>query len=290
MSRPLVTFTTDFGLDDWFVGVMHAVVHERCPECRIVDLTHQVPPGDIERAAFVLEAAIPDIHGPAVHVVVVDPGVGTGRRAIVVRARGSLFVAPDNGVLEWALAGPQAETREITAHRLFREPVSRTFHGRDVFAPIAARLATGGAEAFTAVGRGLGVPARLEPVHAGAVDRSHADLVAEIARGSRLATRVAHVDRFGNVILHLRGNALLAWLGDAAARDLVMRAHGAGGAKVTVVRGLAETYAGARPAGQPFALIGSSGLLEIALAGGHAALTLGLAPGDAVDLTLEPRG
>ncbi len=289
MSPSPIVLLTDFGVADWYVAEMKGVLATLAPSSPLHDLSHDVPPGDVAHGAFLLARAHGTWPAGTVFLAVVDPGVGTERHPLAVQAAGRYYVGPDNGLLEAALDQEGAEARVIEDAALLAA-ASRTFHGRDVFAPIAARLATGGAEAFAAVGRVLGVPARLEPVHAGAVDRSHADLVAEIARGSRLATRVAHVDRFGNVILHLRGNALLAWLGNAAARDLVVRAHGAGGAKVTVVRGLAETYAGARPAGQPFALIGSSGLLEIALAGGHAALTLGLAPGDAVNLTLEPRG
>jgi hypothetical protein len=260
MSRSLVTFTSDFGLNDWFVGVMHAVVHERCPECRIVDLTHQVPPGDIERAAFVLEAAIPDVHGPAVHVVVVDPGVGTQRRAIVVRARGTMFVAPDNGVLEWALADPDAETREITAHQLFREPVSRTFHGRDVFAPVAAALADG--FPFEEVGPVVQDPVRIPDAR-------------PVVIGGELHGHVTHVDRFGNVLT----NVTVAEL-DGAFSKLPRSAIEvvAGG---RVIRGLADSY-GDAPVGSLVAVIGSSGRLEVAQSGGDASQRLGVSVRDEI--------
>src|SRR5262249_38652563 len=126
MSEPVLTFLSDFGLDDWFVGVVHGVIHAICPHARVVDLTHTIPPGDIGRAAFVLEAAAPDFPAGTVHVAVVDPGVGTERRALAVRARGQYFVGPDNGVLEWALMDAGAETRALTEERWFRHPVSRT--------------------------------------------------------------------------------------------------------------------------------------------------------------------
>jgi len=101
MPRPLITFTSDFGLDDWFVGVVHGVIEQVCPDARVVDLTHTVPPGQIARAAFIVGAAAPDFPPGTVHLAVVDPGVGTTRRALAVRAHRQLFVGPDNGVLDW---------------------------------------------------------------------------------------------------------------------------------------------------------------------------------------------
>src|SRR2546425_6959865 len=143
MPKPIITFISDFGLEDWFVGVVHGVLHEICPDARVVDLNHAGEPGDIERAAFVLEASAPDFPPGTVHLAVVDPGVGTSRRALAVHAHGQLFVGPDNGLLEWGLADREARIRSLTEDRYFREPVSRTFHGRDVFAPVAAHLACG---------------------------------------------------------------------------------------------------------------------------------------------------
>ncbi|MFI5371611.1 MAG: S-adenosyl-l-methionine hydroxide adenosyltransferase family protein [Candidatus Eisenbacteria bacterium] len=260
MSRPLVTFISDFGLDDWFVGVVHAVIHERCPEAAIVDLTHQVPPGAVERAAFVLEAAMPDVHGPAVHLVVVDPGVGTTRRAIAVRARGALFVAPDNGVLEWALADPRAEVREITARKLFREPVSRTFHGRDVFAPVAAALA--GGFGFAEIGPVVKDPVRIP------------DARPRVEEGE-LHGHVVHVDRFGNVLT----NVTLADLEAAFVRVPRSAIEVVAGGRV--IRGLAGSY-GDAPVGSLVAVVGSSGRLEIAQSRGDASQRLGLSVRDEI--------
>jgi S-adenosylmethionine hydrolase len=261
MSRRLVTLTTDFGHDDWFVGVMHAVILERCPACRIVDLTHQVPPGDIERAAFVLEAAVPDISCPAVHLVVVDPGVGTDRRAIVARARGgALFVAPDNGVLEWALSDPEAETREITARELFREPVSRTFHGRDVFAPVAAALADG--YAFESIGPPVREPVRIPHARP------------RFAAGE-LHGHVTHVDRFGNVLTNVTLADLDAGFGPIPQGAFEVLAGG------RVIRGLSGSY-GDAPVGTLIAVIGSSGRLELAQSRGDASQRLGLSVHDEI--------
>jgi len=107
----------------------------------VVDLTHDIPHGRVARAAFVLEASAPDFPPGTVHLAVVDPGVGTRRRPLAVRAHGQMFVGPDNGLLEWGLADPAAEIHAVSEQRYFREPVSRTFHARDVFAPVAAHLA-----------------------------------------------------------------------------------------------------------------------------------------------------
>src|SRR5262249_20225323 len=147
----------------------------------------------------------------SVFLCVIDPGVGTVRKPIAVHAAGRFYVGPDNGLLGATLDEPGAATRVIEDAGLLAA-APRPLHGRDVFAPVATRLAVGGATAWEAVGAAYEFPVRLPPMHAGAVDRSHADLITEIARGSRLATRVAHVDRFGNVILHLRAHAFEAWL------------------------------------------------------------------------------
>ena len=265
MNRPLVTFTSDFGQDDWFVGVVRGVIHERCPEARVVDLTHRIPPGDIERAAFVVEAATPDFAEGTVHLVVVDPGVGSGRRALAARARGHLFVGPDNGVLEWALASPDAEVRELADAKLFRHPVSRTFHGRDVFAPVAARLA--GGLRLDAVGPRVSDPVRLA-----------AQAPAE--RSGELCGRVMFVDRFGNVLTNLTEHDLAARFPGVPPERLEVEAVG------HVMQGLARAYADA-PVGSIVAILDSSGRLEIAQVRGDASRRLGLAVRDDVRVRLR---
>ena len=260
MAHPVITFTSDFGHEDWFVGVVHGVIHDICPAARIVDLTHQIPPAAIERAAFVIEAAAPDFPGGTVHLAVVDPGVGTARRALAARARGQLFVAPDNGLLEWALADPGAEVRSLTEPRYFRQPVSRTFHGRDVFAPVAAHLARG-------------VPlAKLGP------------LVADPVRLARPAPRpvdgeleghVMFVDRFGNALTDLAAGAIAGAFPGVTEDRLVVLVCG------RRLLGIAHSY-GDAPIGTLVAVIGSSGRLEIAQVGGHAAERFGLGEGDPV--------
>ncbi|HEY2955052.1 MAG TPA: SAM-dependent chlorinase/fluorinase [Candidatus Eisenbacteria bacterium] len=258
--RPLVTFTSDFGHEDWFVGVVHGVVHEICPQARVIDLTHQIPPGHVERAAFVLEAACPDFPAGTVHLAVVDPGVGTARLALAVRARGQLFVGPDNGLLEWALSDPEAEVRTLTEARWFRHPVSRTFHGRDVFAPVAAHLACG--RPLESFGPRLDRPVR--------APRPEVE-----GRDGELAGCVVFVDRFGNALTNLTAATLSAAFAGVPEEALVVRIGSRS------IRGLARSY-GDASIGALVAIIGSSGRLEIAQVGGDAATRFGFGEGDPV--------
>ena len=265
MPAPIITFTSDFGCADWFVGVVHGVIHALCPDARVVDLTHDIPLGHVARAAFVLEAAARDFPVGAVHLAVVDPGVGTARRPLAVRARGQRFVGPDNGVLEWALADPAATAHAVTERRYLRQPVSRTFHARDVFAPVAARLARG--EPIAAFGPGITDPERL----AWAPPRRLEGV---------LTGRVMFVDHFGNALTNLTEQALSEAFPHVAASRLRVRV-----AK-RVLQGLAHTYGDAR-VGTLLAILGSSGRLEIAQAGGDAAARLGLGEGDAVSVSVD---
>jgi len=263
VTHPLITFTSDFGHDDWFVGVVHGVIHDVCPACRVVDLTHTLPPGAIAHGAFTLEAAAPDFPDGTVHLAVVDPGVGTARRALGVRARRQWFVGPDNGLLEWALADPQAEVRSLTEERLFRHPVSRTFHGRDVFAPVAAHLASG--VAFDQFGPVVRDPVRLESPEARLV-------------GGTLHGRIMHIDRFGNALTNVDAGALARAFPGLSEGDLAIDAGGRRFAGVT------RSY-GDAPVGTVVVVLGSSGRLEIAQVGGAAAERLGLGVGDQLLVT-----
>jgi S-adenosyl-L-methionine hydrolase (adenosine-forming) len=194
-TQPLITFLSDYGLDDEFVGVCHGVIARRCPSARVIDIAHGIPPQDVRAGALVLASALP--HFPAgVHLAVVDPHVGAGaehaRRALALRTRAEerLLVGPDNGLLLLAAErfGGVAEAREISRSRERAATVSRTFHGRDIFAPVAAALAAGvrlgevGSEVVVAELCRLELP------------------VAELADGT-LRAHVLMSDRFGNLIL-----------------------------------------------------------------------------------------
>ena len=259
---PIVTITSDFGLTDWFVGVVHGAIHEQCAEARIVDLTHAISAGAIDAASFVLEAAAPDFPAGTVHLAVVDPGVGTERLALGVAARGQFFVGPDNGLLEWALSDPLAKVHALTEGRYFRHPVSRTFHGRDVFAPVAGHLAAGAPiESF---GPPVATPVRRPHPEPRLID-------------GRLLGRVVYIDRFGNGLTDLS----LEWLGLAF--------DGADTRELSVdvidrsIMGIRASYGDAR-IGTLVAIMGSSGRLEIAEVGGSAAHRFGIGVGDAVSV------
>lgn len=262
MSAPIVTFLSDFGQADWFVGVVHGVVASICPMARMVDLTHLVAPGDVGRGAFILEAAAPDFPPGTIHVAVVDPGVGTERRALGVQARGQIFVGPDNGVLEWALADPAAEVRAVTNAQLFREPVSRTFHGRDVFAPVAAHLACG--TAFATIG-----PVARDPVRLARPAAVHAN--------GALRGCVVFIDHFGNALTDLTAAAIAEAFPGTAEDHLDVRVLD------RRVRGITRSY-GDAPIGTLVAILGSSGRLELAEVGGAASNRWGIGPGDHVEV------
>ncbi len=264
MARPLITFTSDFGLDDWFVGVVHGVIEQVCPDARVVDLTHTIPPGQIERAAFIVGAAAPDFPPGTVHLAVVDPGVGTERRALAVRAHRQLFVGPDNGVLDWAFADREAEAHALTDARYFRAPVSRTFHGRDVFAPVAAHLARG--VPLASVGPRVRDPMRLTA------------LVSHREDGA-LAGRITFIDRFGNALTNLRAEEIALAFPRVPEADLEVRVAG------RRLRGIRQAY-GDNTVGTLVAIMSSSGVLEVAQVGGDVADRLGIGVGDPVSVVI----
>lgn len=251
---PIITLTTDFGTRDWFVGSMKGVILGIHPQTQIVDITHEVPAGDVRAGAFVLAACYRCFPRLTVHVAVVDPGVGSERAAIAVRTAEYFFVGPDNGVLSFALAQEKVlEIRRIENAALLRPPVSHTFHGRDVFAPVAARLTQG--VLLESLGAKLDGYTRL--------DFAEPKVVGGVLRGE-----IIYIDRFGNGITNLRA------LAPSAGRVRV-----AGKLECPVGRIYQDVASG-----QPVALVGSTGFLEIAINGGHAAQSLGLKIGDVVEV------
>src|SRR5437764_11039180 len=190
MSAPIVTFLSDYGLDDDFVGICHGVIATICPQARVIDITHGVARHDVRVGALILRGTLP--YMPAgIHLAVVDPDVGAERRAVALRlADDRLLVGPDNGLLSLAAAaaGGIVEAVDIASSPFRLEPVSATFHGRDIFAPVAARLAAGIALAD------VGVP--LDPDLLGGLSLPAAEV-----RDGTLGAHVVHVDRFGNVQL-----------------------------------------------------------------------------------------
>lgn len=259
----LITLTTDFGLIDEYVGIMKGVILSHCPAARIVDLTHQVPPQDLRRAAYSIEAARPYFPSGTLHVLVVDPGVGTERRLVLVAAAGQLFLAPDNGVLTLVVRAGFEAAYQVECRELFLEPLSATFHGRDILAPVAAALARGMAP--EAVGRRLPrEELAMLPLPSPMIDPN----------GPAVTGEVVSIDHFGNLLTNI-------------SRETFLRAGGPSPAAIslrvreTVIAGPAPAYGSAAP-GELVALFGSRGLLEIAVNQGNAAQRLAVAPGEPV--------
>ena len=251
----LLTLTTDFGAGP-YVAQVKGVILSLFPDLVIVDVSHEVAPGDVHEAAYFLETIVPAFPEATVHLVVVAPGVGTDRRILAARFAGRIVLGPDNGVLSTGLPGAD-EIRVVTNERLFLPEVSATFHGRDVFAPVAAHLAAG---------------AELEVVGPVLTDAPVllSDLIADGDSG-----RVLSIDRFGNVITSFPAEALAARPGAALL----------GGSAAVAAR--AETF-GAAPPETPFLYSGSGGRLEVAVRGGHAAERLGLSRGTGLTFTEAP--
>ena len=262
-----LSFLTDYGLEDGFVAACHGVAARLAPDVSVIDVTHLIPPGDIRRGAVVLAQTVPYLP-PAVHVAVVDPGVGTSRRGIAVAAGDCIFVGPDNGLLSWALTacGGAVRAVSLTNRALWREPVAAaTFHGRDIFLPVAAHLAAG--TELEAAGQPVAVA---DLVTLPVPERTVRDSVAE--------GEVLTVDRFGNIQLTITA---------ADAAEIGVKPGG------TVLIGLGRhrlaipyrDMFGAVAAGDLVAYADSAGLVSIAVNGGNAAQRLGLPPGALVSVT-----
>ncbi len=261
MAAPLITLTTDFGLSDHYVGVMKGVILSICPRARIVDISHGIGAFEIAEAAFLLSQSYLYFPRGAVHVVVVDPGVGTSRRPIMVQAAGRYFIAPDNGVLSMVYAREKHRVRVISNERYFLQPLSNTFHGRDIFAPSAAHLASGV------------LPARFGKLIG---DYLRLDFDKPARTGRRTWTgAVLKVDRFGNMVT----NFAAADFPDLSKHAFEMAA---GPRRINV---LARHYAECGP-GEPFLIVGSAGYYEISVGQASAAKLLGCAAGAPLELVV----
>jgi S-adenosylmethionine hydrolase len=252
-----LTLLTDFGTADGYAAAMKGVVATICPDAVLEDASHDIPPGDIHAAAWALSRYWRLYPPGTVHIVVVDPGVGGERRALAVLADGRWLVAPDNGVLTRVLDEAPAWTAvAIQERRFLRQPVSRTFHGRDVFAPAAAHLAAG--VAMAELGPPVTDPVRL-PLPAFSI--TPAAVVGE----------VVHVDRFGNLVTNIPGS----WAGSGPVRVGALD-----------VGRLALSYSDVAP-GEALALVGSAGVLEVSVRDGSAAALLGVGRGAEVSVRRE---
>jgi S-adenosylmethionine hydrolase len=261
VARPVIAILTDFGLHDHYVGTLKAVALGICPEVAFLDISHDIAPHDVADAAFQLGACYHFFPAGTVFLVIVDPGVGSARRGIALETADHRFVAPDNGVLSVVLAeGGARRVVELTDRRFFRPTVSRTFEGRDRFAPAAAWLARG--VAVSALGRPCTDPLVL--------DLPHAESTSERIEGA-----VVRVDRFGNLITNIDRRQFERLAGSRPV-EIVLEDR--------AIARLVATYPELAP-GEVGALFGSNETLELAMASASAAKATGLGRGARVYVT-----
>jgi S-adenosyl-L-methionine hydrolase (adenosine-forming) len=248
----VITLLTDFGTVDYFVGAVKGAILSINPRVVIVDITHEIPPQDVEGAAFTLLASYQTFPNGTIHVAVVDPGVGSARRAIVVRAGEQFFVGPDNGIFTYIYdREPSYEVFHAVADEYFRPSLSSTFHGRDIFAPVAAALSNGVQ------------PEELGPWISDEVRLTNS-LTPEVLK-------IIHIDRFGNCVTNITRDLIDQ---ERTPFLVINRKH---------VRSFREFYSSAAP-NELFAIWGSAGFLEISMNGSSAAKVLGAKRGDPVTL------
>jgi S-adenosylmethionine hydrolase len=267
---PLITLLTDFGATDYFVAAVKGVIFTGNPKVTIVDITHEIPPQDIEAAAFTLLAAWPSFSPGTIHVAVVDPGVGSSRRAILIKLGQQFFIGPDNGIFSYVCEtceslGIAPELFHLTNAKYFRHPISASFHGRDVFAPVAAALSRG-----------------VEPDELGIKISDFVRLPSlrpKTAHDGRLTGRIIHIDRFGNCVTNFTQIDLTAPL-IAAGATLRIK-----GKTVKSFRNYFAEKTGGRE--KLFGIWGSAGFLEIAATNQSAAKLLNLRRGDTVTVSVD---
>lgn len=261
----VVTLLTDFGHVDYFLAAIKGVILTTNPTANIVDITHEIPAQDIETAAFTLLAVLPSFPAGTIHVAVVDPGVGSARRPLLIQLHDQFFVGPDNGIFSYVCDA--AENLAVTPKlfhlnnvKYFRHPVSATFHGRDVFAPVAAALSNGVKPAE--LGKEISSIIRLPP------------LTPTTSRDGKLLARIIHIDRFGNCVTNITQNDLTPKM-IAARTALTINGK--------LVKSFREYFAEDNTSSRKlFGIWGSAGFLEIAAANESAAKILKARRGDQV--------
>jgi S-adenosylmethionine hydrolase len=265
-SGRLITLTTDFGLKDYYVGAMKAVILNQTPGVQLVDISHEIPPQDIMAGAWVLRNSAFLFPANTVHLAVVDPGVGTERKPIAARIDNHFFVGPDNGLFSLIQGeiGEEIEAVNLDNPEYWRSETSQTFHGRDIFAPVAAHLADG-------------VP--LQELGSPVEELVSYRWAMPIADKDGIQGWIVHIDHYGNLITNI-------------SRDLLEEVIDHEGCKVyignTIIDGLKPTF-GAVEEGEPVAYIGSSDMLEIAINQGNAHQMLGVKKGANVSVLLKQK-
>ena len=260
----IITLLTDFGTDDEYVGLMKGVILSINSSATIVDITHGIDDQDIVQAAFVLQAAYRYFPEGTVHLIVVDPGVGTRRDLLALEMRNHFFVAPDNGVLSVILTeGNFTSLIRLLNPEYFLETLSRTFHGRDIIAPVGARIA-GGLDL-----KKLGPEIDIQEIV------RFDNLLARLLENGELVGRIIAVDHFGNLISNIDYQKLADLCRNGREKNLRIKIGD------HVISGLSETYNSVEPKA-PLALIGSRGYLEIAVNQGNAGMILNASKGESV--------
>ncbi len=265
---PIITLLTDFGITDPYVAVMKGVILSIAPSTTLVDISHHVPPQDVRTAAGILESAFPWFPEGTVHIAVVDPGVGSDRDILAATVEGQFLVAPDNGLIHGVLSrGGPVEIRRLENRSLFRQPVSRTFHGRDIMAPVGAHLSAG--NALDTVGGRIPMDAlaRLETA-------------APVIDEGGIRGRVTRIDHFGNLVTDIPSDMLPLDMEnfDHHPQTLI---------NGRTIRGIQPSYASVG-VDRPLVVIGSDDTLEIAVNGGSAQAMLAAAVGDTVTVRWKP--
>lgn len=260
MKIPCISLLTDFGTKDHFAGTMKGVIHGIAPGTTVIDISHDVPPQDIKSAAFLLKCAYSYFPKNTLHLIIVDPGVGSRRKIILVETKNYFFLSPDNGILSYALETEKIQNvTEITNEKYRLKTVSRTFHGRDIFAPVASHLASGVPP--SKLGAKINPAAiTLFPFPRPAFDKTKNPCAGEIL----------YIDRFGNLISNIPEGALRAF-----------KFAEINGKKIKT---LTSSYSGAK-SGELIALYGSTGFLEISRVKGNAQKTLSARVGDKIRIS-----
>lgn len=258
----VITLTTDFGVQDHYVGVMKAVLLSIAPDARMIDISHQIPPQDIMAGAWVVRNSAMLFPPGSVHLVVVDPGVGTNRKPVALRIEDQYFVGPDNGIFSLIADSYDYEAVELTNTNFWLAEPSQTFHGRDIFAPVAAHLSKGISL------HELGEPAGQLETYRWAVPISDKDGV---------QGWIVHIDRFGNLISNIP-------------EEMIKKAGGTSALKIyvgnTILNEIVDTFGDVED-GEPAAYIGSSGVLEVAINKGSARQMLGVDKGAQISIVVQ---
>jgi len=260
--RNVITLTTDFGLQDYYVSAMKAVILDIAPDVRMIDISHDIPSQDIMAGSWILKNSAMLFPEGTVHTVVVDPGVGTDRNAVAVKIEDQYFVGPDNGIFSLLTQEHDYSAVRLNNERYWRDETSKTFHGRDIFAPVAAHLSDG-------------VPMKEvgEPLDELVTYR----WTVPISDKDGLEGMVIHIDKFGNLVTNISSTQINDVIGDKSVKIYVGN---------TILDEIVTTF-GSVPEGEPMAFIGSSGMLEVGINKGNAKEMLSVQKGAQISLILQ---